>query len=789
MKKDVLKLIMNLSAASLLVPQLVYGYDLIQPQIKNNGEYMQLASEKKMRFLYGHVLNTDGSNAVAPLAKDKILKLSIVLALNNEKQLDEKLLAITDPNHSDYQHFLSQSEFIDQYAPTSEQVKNVNEFLTKNGMHVESISSNRIIIQASGSVATIEKIFNTKLFSYIDKKGTSYYAPAYELQVDNNLNIISVLGLENRIKAHPNYKVLKNNLAGATKGLTPANIKTAYSITSNLNGSGQTLALFELDGYTASDITAYEKAYNLPQVPLQNILVDGVTGKPSSSDGPGEVTLDIELMAALAPGASKILVYEGPNSTSGLVDTYNRIATDNLSKSISTSWGLDEKNAGSIVQAENPIFKQMVAQGQILYAAAGDAGAYDDGKNLGIDDPSSQPFVVAVGGTRLTTNTNGSYASETTWASGNGPGGQGGGGGISSVWSIPQWQQGVIKSGSLGSTTMRNTPDLALDADPNTGYAIYYKGQWNVYGGTSCAAPLWAAFTGLVNQQRSTNGQAALGFPNPTIYALGQSANYAATMHDIKDNSTNLHYPAIQGYDLATGWGSFIGDALINNLANNSNPAPTCTHANPTVSISPASQQSPAGKALSYQVNVTNNDTVACTASTFNLAAVVPSGFSNSLSQSSLNVSPGSNATASIQVTSGLSAPAGNYSFSVSAVNTGASTYNNTGSATYVVSSSQSQYSLSVDPQNASFPYNSYQYAKFKFTLMSGKQVLPYTTINLSVTGPQISWSTSFSTGYNGEVKYYIYLNQSIPRGNYLMNATAQYNGHPISGGTRFTIN
>ena len=511
-------------------------------------------------------------------------------------------------------------------------------YLENKGMNVESIAPNRLIIRASGSIDVIEKIFNTKIYYYTDKAGETFYAPAYELQVDNDLNILSVQGLENRIKANPHYRVLKNvnfsKSAGPTQGLIPANIKTAYSFSSNLNGAGQTLALFELDGYTASDITAYQNAFNLTNVPLQNVLVDGASGNPSNDGGPAEVTLDIELMSALAPGASKILVYEGPNSGTGLVDTYNKIATDNLSKSISTSWGLPESSgAGSLVQSESVIFKQMVAQGQALYAAAGDSGAYDNGQTLSVDDPSSQQFVVAVGGTELFTNSNGSYKSETTWSSGSGPGNEGGGGGISSIWSIPSWQVGVISAASLGSNTMRNTPDVSLNANPNTGYAVFYQGEWTVFGGTSCAAPLWAAFTALVNQERSNNGVGVLGFPNPTIYALGQSANYASTFHDINDGSTNLYYPAVTGYDLATGWGTYVGDPLITYLAGGNTPPPTCTKANPTVSISPASQQSPAGGALSYTVTVTNNDNTACSTSTFNLAATVPNRFTDSLSK------------------------------------------------------------------------------------------------------------------------------------------------------------
>ena len=802
MKRCTLKLLTKIIVSSMLVPQIVFGSDVFKPNIQNQGQYLpNLAENKNVHRLYGHVpADVKKSTQMQAMEKDKVLKLSIVLPLNNENRLNKKLISITSPQSTEYQHFLSQAEFIDQYSPTIEQVNKTKDYLENNGMNIESVAPNRLIIRASGSVEVIEKIFHTTIYYYSDSSGETFYAPAHELQVNKDLNILSVQGLENRIKAHPNYKILKqaktsespNPSAGPTEGLTPASIKKAYSLSSNLNGSGQTLALFELDGYTGADVTAYEAAFNLPQVPLQNVLIDGASGIPSSGGGPAEVELDIELMTALAPGASKILVYEGPNSGTGLVDTYNRIATDNLAKSISTSWGLSESSgAGSIIQSESAIFKQMVAQGQALYSAAGDAGAYDNRQTLGVEDPSSQQFVVSVGGTQLFTNTDGSYKSETTWASGSGPGGQGGGGGISSIWSIPSWQQGVISPASLGSTTMRNTPDISLDADPSTGYAVSYKGGWTVFGGTSCAAPLWAAFTALVNQSRASNGLGALGFPNPTIYALGQSANYASTFHDIADGSTNLFYPAVEGYDLATGWGTFIADPLIASLAGGVNPPPppVCTPANPTVSISPASQQSTAGGALSYTVIVTDNDSTACSASSFNLAATVPGGFSDTLSLNSLNISPGKSGTASIQVTSGASTASGSYSFSVNAVNAGSSSYTGTGSATYVVNPSQNQLSLTISPQNATFTYNLRKYATFQFTLMNGQKPIPNNTVTVTVKAPNSeSWSSTLKTQSNGVAPYNLFLDTSIPVGNYHITVTAQYNGSTISGQTGFVV-
>ncbi|MCW3094827.1 MAG: putative protease, partial [Chthonomonadaceae bacterium] len=351
--------------------------------------------------------------------------------------------------------------------------------------------------------------------------------------------------------------------SGPGGGLTPSDIKTAYNLNATgANGAGQALALFELDGYKVSDITSYESYFGLPNVPLQNVLVDGYSGAAGS--GAGEVTLDIELQIALAPSISKIYVYEGPNSNAGVVDTYNRIATDNLAKSISTSWGLAENsNASSTRNSENQAFQQMAAQGQSIFAASGDSGAYDNGSTLSVDDPASQPYMTGVGGTSLTTvSAGGAWKSETTWNRGSIANGAGGGG-VSTVWAKPSYQS------TYGtSSTARNVPDVSLDADPYTGYSIYFNGTWNIYGGTSCAAPLWSAFVACVNQSRVAAAKGTLGFANPLIYQIGAGSNFGTDFHDIADNSTNLYYHATTGYDNATGWGSINGTGLFTDLVN-----------------------------------------------------------------------------------------------------------------------------------------------------------------------------------------------------------------------------
>ena len=542
-------------------------------------------------------------------APNQRMSLALVLPLRNQPGLDDLLRRLYHPLDPFYGHYLTSQEFTAQFGPTQADYDKVAAFARAQGLTITGTHPNRALLDVAGPASVVESAFNIHLLRYQTATGRVFYAPDTDPTVPADLGgrLTGIVGLDNAAVIRPHYRLLgtppiipMQTGSGPGGALSPSDIKAAYNLSGvSQTGSGQTLGLFELDGYTASDITNYVNNFGLRAVPLQNVLIDGFNG--SAGSGAGEVTLDIELQNALAPGANKIIVYEAPNSFQGLVDEYNRIATDNLAKEISTSWGLYESGAGSsTLNSENTAFQQMSAQGQSIYAAAGDSGAYDDGSTLSVDDPASQPYMVGVGGTHLATNGGGgSYSSETTWNGGSISAGAGGGG-ISSVWAIPSYQSGVVSGPSQGSTTMRNVPDVSLDADPNTGYAIY-QGGWQIYGGTSCAAPLWAAFTALVNQQRVATSQALLGFANPSIYNVAKGSRYASDFHDIADGSTNLHYPAVAGFDDATGWGTFNGANLLADLAGSSggsNP--------PTISSLSPSSATAGGAAFTLTVNGTN---------------------------------------------------------------------------------------------------------------------------------------------------------------------------------------
>jgi kumamolisin len=575
-----------------------------------------------------HLNRLDGSTNVP---------LTIVLPLRNQQELEQLIARIHDPaDHEHYGKYLTSAQFVERFAPSQEDYDKVVTYVEGLGLTVENMHANRTLLTLSGDAKSIESAFNFHLHEYMSPEGQKFYAPNNNPQVPFEIASVmkGIVGLDNHSKWKPYRK--RKEMASASSvgsrafpsgpggGFAPKDIVKAYNLSGvSANGSNQVIALFELAGYQASDINAYTAYFGLPAPKLTNVIVDG-----GSSDGiDAEVTLDIELALALAP-ESEIYVYEGPNSNQGVIDTYNRIATDNIAKQVSTSWGMGEDlEAAQYLQAENAIFQQMAVQGQTIYAAAGDSGAYDDYQNnsstaLVVDDPASQPYVVGVGGTRLTVNPNtGAYQMESVWN--NGVGNGAGGGGVSKVWPIPSWQKNVS---GVYSMSNRNVPDVALDADPNTGYAIYFEGQWQIFGGTSCAAPLWAAFTACVNQSLAEAKKPSLGFANPILYAIANSGMaYAADFHDVTTGN-NLFYSAGPGYDNASGWGSFNGSNLFASLTGSTPTPPPPPVTAPVLSVA-LKHDGPftRGKIGTYRIVVSNTGN-APTSAPVTLAITLPTG-------------------------------------------------------------------------------------------------------------------------------------------------------------------
>jgi subtilase family serine protease len=394
--------------------------------------------------------------------------------------------------------------------------------------------------------------------------------------VDAGVPVLHVSGLDNYRLPHPgghispsvNSKTPPKDLGGAGGGSGPSgswrgkDFRNAYAPGLTLVGAGQKVGLLEFDGYYGADITNYAVQSGLPTVSLTNVLVDGFSGVPGSGvNDVFEVSLDIEMAASMAPGLAQIIVYE--TSAYGLGDdALNQMAVDNTAQQLSSSWWF------SYNPTTAQIFQEFASQGQSFFICSFDNDAFNASAGYGIYPPVDYPYAIVVGGTTLTTTAGGGYSSEKVWNFNNGTGS---GGGISTTYPIPPWQQSVNMSANGGSTSWRNIPDVACVASGF--YVIYNNGATTTGGyGTSFAAPLWAGFTALANQQAASNGLPRLGFLNPQIYRIGQSSFYNAAFHDITaGNNTNSYSPAnffaTTGYDLCTGWGTPNGANLINLLA------------------------------------------------------------------------------------------------------------------------------------------------------------------------------------------------------------------------------
>lgn len=403
---------------------------------------------------------------------------------------------------------------------------------------MDSVSPSRLVIDASGTAGAIGHAFGTTLATFGDATGRSFYAnvSAPTLPADIAGSVVDIAGLSTRA-ARVHYAQPHNGPGG---GYTPAQIKGGYDVTplagAGITGTGQHVALLEFDGFQQSNITTYDTHYGLAATTPTVQQVDGGSG--ALGGGQVEVELDIEVVQAIAPKAA-ITVFEGPNTDAGEVDTYQAIADSGIPVT-SSSWGLAETQRTSAnIQAVHNVFQQAAAQGQTVFAASGDSGSDDAGDGgQSVDFPASDPDVTGAGGTTLTVTSSNTWSRETAWS--------GSGGGVSSVFALPSFQSGVT-----GTNGKRGVPDVAALANPSPGVSIYSERQWGQVGGTSAAAPEWAGFAALYNQDAAAKGKPGLGWANPLLYQLGTAA-----FHDIT-TGRNGAYRAGTGYDLVTGRGSY----------------------------------------------------------------------------------------------------------------------------------------------------------------------------------------------------------------------------------------
>ncbi|MGP8237296.1 MAG: protease pro-enzyme activation domain-containing protein, partial [Limisphaerales bacterium] len=519
-----------------------------------------MAQRQVMR---GHIPSiTARLQPIGEVPETNRMNLVIGLPLRNQAMLKNLLGQIYDPASTNFHHYLTPAQFAAQFGPSPEDYQAVMNFATSHGLRVTGTHPNRTLVDLNGAVADIEKTLHLRLRTFPHPTETrTFFAPDSEPSVDLAVPLLAISGLNNYILPHPLIKsaTKRNPLqprSGSGSGGTylGSDFRAAYVPGTSLTGAGQSIGLWEGDGYVASDIASYEGEAGLPNVPLVNVYIAGATGQAGS--GASEVSLDIEMAISMAPGVASVIVYEGPDEDNITVpnEILNRMATDDLAKQLSCSWGF------SIDSATDQIFQQYAAQGQSFFLAAGDSGAFVNPGNP-VEAPSDDPYITIVGATTLNTGgPGGTWQSETVWnwyTTGEGKGASSGG--ISATYSIPSWQAPVRMANNQGSTTMRNLPDVAMAGD--NVWVIYGGGQSAAFGGTSCAAPLWAGLAALVNEQGSNNLRAPVGFINPAIYSIGLSANYASTFHDITtgnntNNFTHSMYFAVSGYDLCTGWGT-----------------------------------------------------------------------------------------------------------------------------------------------------------------------------------------------------------------------------------------
>jgi kumamolisin len=476
--------------------------------------------------------------------------------------------------------YVSREDYAERYGSSQADIDKVVAFAKSYGLVVVDTDRARRSVFLSGTIGQYAKAFETAIEHYSYDGGT-YRGRVGELSVPTELvDIIEgVFGIDDRPAARPQFKfqsappskATAGQLAGpnvalaASASFSPPQLAKLYDFPTDADGTNQTIALIELGGgYKPADLTTYFKGLGIATPSVTTVRVDGANNTPTNADSAdGEVLLDIEVAAGVAPKA-KIVVYFAPNTTKGFLDAITMAVHDTTHKPsvVSISWGGPENTwTSQSLDSYDQAFKGAAALGVTICCAAGDAGSGDqnpaNGKPDGLahaDFPASSPNVLACGGTKITVANN-KITSEVVWNED--PTSSAGGGGISDHFAVPSYQStaGIPVSANPGGRKGRGLPDVAGDADPQSGYTVRVDGQNLVIGGTSAVAPLWAGLIALANQKLGK----PVGFLNPLLYT---SAKVKATMRDITSGN-NGAYKAKVGWDACTGFGSPDGAKLI----------------------------------------------------------------------------------------------------------------------------------------------------------------------------------------------------------------------------------
>lgn len=566
--------------------------------------------------------------------------VSIVLKIQNSDQLEQYVAGTVNPNSPFYQQFLSTSAFKANFAPTNGTVKLIENAMKAQGITVNDVMSNNLVIHATGTTDQFNALLQTQIHNYYD--GFRYFhKPNRPGTIPKTLAdlVLVIAGLDNQPQAKSHTRriaeatpavgavekvkvslLATGSTSGTTNGtpgqFTVADVANLYNINplykNHITGRGRTIGIATLANFSPADAYYYWSSVglNVSQHRITQVHVDGGGG----TNGSDETTLDVEQSGGIAPDANMI-VYDGPNTDAGFIDVFYQAIADNKVDTLSVSWGGPEiAQSTDVMTAQHQAFIVAAAQGISIFASAGDAGAYDindanDGltyptctQTLTVDSPASDPYVTAAGGTTLpntqvhahgtivvpterpwgwdylqdymTTN----YGSDFYYAN-YFP--VGGGGGVSVNYDLPRYQQNTrgIQASPANQSLIcagtdyidmpagyagRNVPDVSLNADPYTGYSVYYAGGWIYgYGGTSFVAPQLNGMTSLLSQAVGSR----VGLLTPQLYSRLNVYGYSKlSPFNAVTTGDNLYWQAGSQYNPGSGAGTLNLTNLVNSF-------------------------------------------------------------------------------------------------------------------------------------------------------------------------------------------------------------------------------
>jgi kumamolisin len=478
---------------------------------------------------------------------------TLVLRLPGAARLAKALRAIENPRSREFRHEIAPSAFGARFGLPTHSLVALRRALTADDVRVLASYPQRTDLRVGATVGAVERLFSVRIGVWRGAHGARYLAPLSSPRVPVALRgqVSAVTGLDTRPTWLP-----RDVPVG---GLTPTSATIAYDVQAmhqqGFEGQGETIAVVSFSAFNSSDPAGFAQSYGITGPQPQVVPVDGGTTDVS---GAGEANLDIDVIRSIAP-AAQILFYEVPQGSSSYSDIINRIVADHHATIISSSWGQCEQDLPPAEHAsDQAALSAAVAAGDSMFVASGDSGAYDcqganfSDRRLTVDWPAASPDAIAVGGTRLYLGPGDVYSSEAGWEDQLSD--SGGGGGFSSEDPRPSWQAGPGVN-SRFSNGHRQVPDVSADADPGTPWSLYVFGGLQEAGGTSAAAPFWAASMALIQQYAAAHGVSQLGFVDPILYALAASPQPFPPFHDVTKGG-NRFYQATPGWDPATGLGS-----------------------------------------------------------------------------------------------------------------------------------------------------------------------------------------------------------------------------------------